>query len=146
MSYNKDSLEKLQKKDLIEIILKNNGIEAKYDNLIKELNALNKRFEVIESSLKIAENVNTLLKNRIKDTETELYSQQQYSRRECLEISGIPVRKNREGNPVDDDLEEKVVKVLENIDVKLQPDEDIQACHRIKNEHVIIKLTNQKSV
>ena len=60
MSFNKDYLDKLPKKDLIDIILKNKGIDDKYDNLLKEIGSINKRFEALESQLKISENLNTL--------------------------------------------------------------------------------------
>ena len=68
-----------------------------------------------------------------------LYSQQ-YSRRECIEIDGIPK------STKDSDLESCFVDILKEIDITVNPITDIQACHRIGNRGtVIVKLTNRKN-
>ena len=65
----------------------------------------------------------------------------QYFRHECLEISGFP-----ESVTVND-LEGKVLKLLEKIDVEVHPDH-IEACHWIKSnagpKKVIIKMSRRK--
>ena len=50
---------------------------------------------------------------------------EQYSRRECIEIVGIPC------SITDDDLENEVVTILSDIDVNVTA-ESFQACHRLK--------------
>ena len=68
----------------------------------------------------------------------KLHIQEQYSRRECLEIVGIPQ------DISDDALEDKVCQILTKIGVILESD-DIQACHRLrKKDRTIIKLSNRK--
>ena len=66
---------------------------------------------------------------------------EQYSRRECLEIPGVPE------SVTDDDLEGKVLNLAEKIDVEVYP-EHIQACHLIKSnvgtKKLIIKMSRRK--
>ena len=53
--------------------------------------------------MKIAKSINNLLSQRVVDLERQCWANAQYSRRECLEIVGIP-------RSVDDNsLEEKVI-------------------------------------
>ena len=115
-----------------ETLDKLNCIIIENDNLTE----INKE---LESRLKISENVTTLLSERISQLEKAVYSQQQYSHRECLEITGIP------NNIKDDLLEEKTLEIFELIDVKIKSD-DVQACHRLKGNRSIIKLSNRKDV
>ena len=44
----------------------------------------------MESDLTISRNVNVKLMERLVVTEQKCWANEQYSRRECLEISGIP--------------------------------------------------------
>ena len=68
----------------------------------------------------------------------------QYVRRNNIEISGIP------NSVVDDALEDKVISILEKIDVKVSKN-DIEACHRLpaskKNptKRTIVRFVNRKS-
>ena len=63
----------------------------------------------------------------------------QYSRRECVEISGIP------GNVKHEDLEDKVISIFANIGCNISKD-GIEACHRLskKTDRVIIKFSKRK--
>ena len=73
--------------------------------------------------------------------EHQCWANEQYSRRECLEIFDVP-----ESVAVND-LEGKVLKLLEKIDVEVHPDH-IEACHWIKSntrpKKVIIKMSRRK--
>lgn len=138
MSLTKAQLEKLSKPDLIDHILKNSITKEFISNL--------------ESRIAVSEKVTDLLSKKVKQLEKDLYTSQQYSRRECLEIAGIP--------EVDDSTltsysfngstnlngEDKVCDLLSNIGVKIDPNSDIQACHRIKNRKIIVKFSNRKTV
>ena len=65
---------------------------------------------------------------------------EKYSRRECLEFSGIP------HNVKHEDLENKVRHILSKIDVVIPP-ENIEACHRIgKKGTMIVKFSRRKDV
>ena len=65
-----------------------------------------------------------VLENNILTLESEHNALQQYGRRNNIEITGIP------DNAPDQNLEEKVVDILNEINVDVSP-EDIVACHRV---------------
>ena len=71
------------------------------------------------------------------------YVNEQYSRRECLEISGIPT------SVADNSLESKVLEILEEIDVSIDPSL-VEDCHRLPSKglskKVIIKLNRSKDI
>ena len=80
----------------------------------------------------------------MKFLEHQCWANEHYSRRECLEITGVPE------SVTDNDLEVIVLKLLETIDVEIvevHPDR-IEACHWIKSnaepKKVIIKMTQRK--
>ena len=62
--------------------------------------------------------------NRIIELETDLGKLNQYGRRNNLELTGIPETVEQ------DDLEEKVIEILKEIDINVKS-RDIEACHRI---------------
>ena len=55
---------------------------------------------------------------------TSVESNNQYVRRNNIEISGVP------NDILDDELEDNVVDILSKIDVKIKR-RDIEACHRL---------------
>ena len=80
----------------------------------------------MESDLAISQKVNVKLVKRLVVTEEKCWANEQYSRRECLKISGIP-------ESVSDNtlLEDKIQGVLHGIDVNVDT-ENIGLCHRLK--------------
>ena len=68
--------------------------------------------------------MNTLLSERLQTTEKQCWANAQYSRREYLEISGIP------SSVSDNDLEDVVCKAITKAGVELS-DKDIEDCHRV---------------
>ena len=80
-----------------------------------------------------------LLQQRIVDLERECWANAQYSRRECLEVVGIPA------NISHDCLEDKVLEIFNNVGCKIKQ-ENIEACHRINknNDTTIIKFSKRK--
>lgn len=148
MSFTKDNLEKFSKQQIIEVVLKLQDTKDKEVNKLKEElhNLASKVDELLENNNKllskesITENVSLLISERIDTLETELYAQQQYSRRECLEIVGI------DNSIQTEDLEENVIELFDEIGVDINSS-DIQACHRLKKrDTVIIKFSNRKDV
>ena len=156
MSVTKTNLEKLNKKEVVELTLK---LQEKYDekiemlltqiksltdkvhNLADTITNLTKKNEVLESDSSIKSTVNSTLHKRLINIEKDLYQQQQYSRMECIEIVGIPL------DVKDKDLEDMAVSLFHNINVEDIYHSDIQACHRLKDKkRVIVKLTNRKDV
>ena len=82
----------------------------KLQNIGKKIFELNKENNLLRSRLSVAENTSTLLsrnhhKNseKIINLERDLQKMEQYSRRECIEIAGIPPSITNE------DLEERVL-------------------------------------
>ena len=68
-----------------------------------EIHKLNDNFLKLEADVEIAKNINNLLSQLVVDLERQCWDNAQYSRRECLEIVGIP-------RSVDDNsLEEKII-------------------------------------
>lgn len=111
----------------------------KMDIVSNKLDDLSGRIEVLESSLEISSNANSLLVSQVKRLESELHRMEQYSRRECLEFVGIPA------NVEDEELEGKVIDILDYIDVPCA-ESDIEACHRLKNNRTIVKFGSRKTV
>ena len=102
---------------------------------------LKTKFAKTESDLSISRNVNVKLVERLVVTEPKCWANEQYSRRECLEISGIPELVS------DNALEDKIQEVLHGIDVEVDT-EKIESCHRLKGKgnkgKVILKLSKRK--
>ena len=103
-----------------------NLIEAKFDDLKKEN-------ETLQSKVMVAEKASTALcishkklNDRVIEMERNMHSNtlEQYSRRECIEIVGVP-------NSITNDLlGEHVVLIFEKLGVVMEP-KNIVACHRI---------------
>ena len=91
MAHTENSLNRLNKDDLIRLAL---DYQQKYDSTLdkisKELAELRKSYNNLESDLTITKVVNESLRNQIITLERQCWSNAQYSRRETLEISGIP--------------------------------------------------------
>ena len=131
------NLKNLNKDQLISMV---NKLKNENCTLQEENAQLKTQLEEIKSELLVAQNTSQLLCDRVIDLERRASSQEQYSRRECLEISGIP------SNVADGHLEEKVRFILHKIDVDI-PTEQIEACHRIgKNGKTIVKFSRRKDI
>ena len=104
MKLNHEQLDKLNKNDLIKYVLTlqenqedTTKISNKLDEALAEISKIYKFVEQLqsdytklESTLMVTKNVNDKLLERIEDLERQVNSNAQYSRRECLEIAGIP--------------------------------------------------------
>ena len=145
MALNEAALRKLGKEEIIKLALE---YQSKFESTLSSINdiktdlsELRKYYEKLESDVIITKQVNTKLCDKMKFLERQCWANEQYSRRECLEISGVP-----ESVAVND-LEGKVLKLLEKIDVEVHPDH-IEACHWIKSnagpKKVIIKMSRRK--
>ena len=142
MAHTEVSLLKLTKEELVRITL---DFQQKQDMLLNKINNelvdLRKNFSALESELTVSQNVTTNQRRQIVELQRQCWSNEQYSRRECLEATGIPQDTN------DDKLEEVVVGVMDKIDVKVQT-ENIEACHWLKSKgndkKVIIKFSRRK--
>ena len=138
--YTEDGLDKLLKKDLISIILsQQRKIDQDDIGWLNEIRKLNDNFSKLEADVTLAKNISNLLSQRVVNLERQCWDNAQYSRRECLEVVGIP-------RSVDDNiLEEKVIQVFEKVGCNIDSS-NIEACHRItkKNDRVIVKFSKRK--
>ena len=142
MAHTSESLLKLSKDDLVRLAL---DYQQKQDlllnNINQELSELSKNYSRLESELAISKTVTSIQKQQIIALEKQCWCNEHYSRRECLEISGIP------SNTRDDKLEETVLEVFQKIDVTIEP-ENVEACHWLKSDRggkkAIIKFSKRK--
>ena len=106
--------------------------------LTSEIRDFAAQMKNVEADVAIVKNVNEKLVNQLIKTERQCWASAQYSRRECLEVVGIPT------SITNDSLEANITKVFDKLGVHVEG-KDIQACHRLKNnDRVIIKLSNRK--
>ena len=128
MALNEAALRKLGKEEIIKLALE---YQSKFDSTLcindikTDLPELSKYYEKLEPDVIIAKQVNTKLCDKMKFLERQCSSKEQYFRRECLEISSVPA------SVTDNNVERKVLKLLEKNDVEVHPDY-IEACHWIK--------------
>ena len=86
----------------------------------------------------MSKTVSSLLTEQMNNVERQCWENAQYSRREYLEVVGIPSSVNVK------DLEGKICTVLNRIGVAVKPD-DIEACHRLYNDKKkILKFSKRK--
>ena len=81
-----------------------------------------------------------MLSQRLVSMARQCCANSQYSRRECLELVSVP------RSVSDGDLEEKVLKIFENIGCPIEGN-SIEVCHQInkkKNERIIVKFSHWK--
>ena len=81
---------RLNKEDLVRMLL---DYQGKFNNILDELkndlNELKTKFCKLESDLHISRNVNDKLSDKLTVLERKCHANEQYYRKECLEILGI---------------------------------------------------------
>ena len=100
------------------------------ENLLKAYTELEKRNEDLSKDLK-------QIKKELETSIKQLNDLEQYGRRDCIEISGIPQKKN-------ENVEAQYCAIL---DIPVES-KDIQACHRLGKRHdapIICKFLNRKT-
>ena len=111
-----------------------NSLGQHIDNLTSTIDNLLCKLAQVESSLAVTKTVNNKLLKRVTSLERGLHSQEQYSRRECLEVIGVPSSFNNKN------LQSTVCSILGDIDVVCDSS-DIEDCHQIKGDRTIIKFS-----
>ena len=129
------SLNKLYKPELVALVVNlQSKMNSVNNDLVAELRKTREGFDQMKSDLSVTKKVNTLLSERLQTIEKQCWANAQYSRRECLEISGIP------SSVSDNDLEDVACKALTKAGVE-RPEKDIESCHRIcKRGTTIVKF------
>ena len=139
-----NALKKLTKEELLNMVT---DYQNKFDNMLSNMNAeiisLRDRFTKMKSQLLVTRRVNDNLVKQNRILERKCAANEQYSRRECLEISGIP------DSIPNNNLEETVLKIFNETGVTVNS-RDVEACHRLNQKanpkKVIIKLSKRKDV
>ena len=90
MAHTENTLQDLKKENLIALVLLYITYCECLDTLYNTVDNLLSKKDLVESSLVVTKTVNDNLLNSITTLERSLHAQEQYSRRECLEIVGIP--------------------------------------------------------
>ena len=101
-------------------------LSSKFDDIFPKMEILEKSKAEHSNESNIQRSEIFRLNNSIKQLEEDLNELQQYSRRDCLEIRGIPFHQ-------DEDTDDTVKKVAELIDVDVEDDE-ISISHRLPTD------------
>ena len=132
----------LQQNDLLQ---QNRDISKKLLEITSKIGSLVKKNVEVTSHVSVAQNASNVLQevyNTTSSKRVELERQHrkldQYSRRECLDFSGIP------GSVAPKDLESFILHLLQKIGIDLD-ESRIVACHRLgKTDRTIVKFLNRK--
>lgn len=145
----RQNLKLMKQDDIIEIAL---GLQTDLENTVSNLSSDIKKLNT--TLLAEIQELKTSFGTKIREIESELALSrnnsvqlerrcnmlEQYSRRECIEIRGIPATVEHEN------LVEFITPILKVIDVDLEYPRSIQACHRLsrRNNDVIMKLSHRE--
>ena len=137
--YTEDTLKALNKTQLINLFLKMQDLtNSTIVSLMDEMKKLSISFKRLESDVQIVKPVNNNLLKQLENTERECWANAQYSRRECVEVIGIP--KTVESK----DLEHIICKAFNSVGFDIKEDR-IEACHRLtKSDRIIVKFSRRK--
>ena len=112
MTFPEEALRKLTKYELVNLSLEyQSKFNSTLANVDKDIGELRNNFKKLEAGLAISRSVNAKLKDRIASLERQCWSNSQYSRRECLEITCFPDNINNE------DLGGKPLMIFEKLEV-----------------------------
>ena len=142
MALSEAALKKLSKDEIINLALDyQNKFDSTLAGISNELSDLKKDFEKLGSDLSVARQVNSVLRERVTSLERQCWSNSQYSRRECLELTGIPETSDN------NTLESTVLKIFEKLEVNVDPS-NVEDCHWISSKNspkrVIVKVSKSK--
>ena len=138
-------LKRLNKVDLLAYTLDLQKLNVStLNNIIPKIESLQKTLDevmfvncALASRVSISEHVTEELQKKIKKLESQSYQDNQYTRRDCIEIAGIPDSVSQT------DLEYIAIKILSLLEINVVPN-DVQACHRLKSGSTIVKFVNRQ--
>ena len=124
--YTEDGPQKLSKPQLIAIVLcHRDETKATINSLSDEVKATNTNFQKLKADVGIGKIISNLLTKKTVETEQQRRKNDQKSRREWLEIAGIPTF------TLQQNLEENAGQIFEAIGVSVDKN-DIDYCHRLR--------------
>ena len=107
-------LNKLSKPELVQLLLNTEAnMGAHIAMSTGEIKENNNHLNKLEADVTVTKNVNTRLVDQLVETERQCWVNAQYSRRECLEVVGIPTLVK------DDALKDKLQNVFREIGVEI---------------------------
>ena len=122
MVLTRSQYENMSKEELIEQLISHDDIAGKLSELTKRFNEFSDKYEAPHSELKITQNCNSLLLERVYQLELHAVSNSQYHRRETVGINPVP-------SAIQDNiLEEIVCQALSLTGIKVSPDE-LHSCN-----------------
>ena len=135
----------MSKNELAAELEEHRAHEAKYHSAISELQELKKEVSELKESLNELKssketncNPQTNLEERLTEIERRMSEQEQYSRRECIELVGLPNNINGE------ELKNAVIKTFQVAGINIGR-RNFHAVHRLADQHVVIaNLTNRR--
>ena len=133
-----EDFQKLEKR-LITLEKSMDFINEKFEDHRKISDNLTKQHSRLESENKELKQKTEELDSNVNSLSIEVDDLEQYSRRDCIEVSGVPLQR-------DEDAEQSIINIGKVIGIDVDR-EDIQACHRINskpNAAIICKFVNRK--
>ena len=155
LNLSESALNSLKKSDLVQKILDLQGkvvfdtdlhkLSDQIHKLTEEIDQISLENRKLTSELVITKNVNSRLEERIINLEKNQAKGEQYSRRNNVELSGIP------NSICDEDLENTVINICKESGINVDA-RDIEGYHRLPlsrnsrgdNKRVIVKFVNRK--
>ena len=143
-SYTLNALKKLTKEDMQSIIMNlQDSVQSGIAKISQDVIELKSEINQLTSKLQSSERENKDLNERLVNVEKKCFSVEQYSRRECLEVTGL-------SNTIPNtSLESTVLQIFEKIDVVIDP-VNVEGCHKLYSRNnqnrIIIKLSRRKDV
>ena len=132
------ALEKLNKEELISLFAENDDkLNSNMANLTNQLAEVNKTLERMESQLEISKTINNTLEKHITTLEKQCSRNEQYSRRECIDIVGIPDSTN----------EIKACELIGKVTGINVNQDCLESCHPLpsdKKNKIIVKFSRRK--
>ena len=136
--YTSDSLDKLSKQDVIPIALSlQSKLEDKKNIVLQEVRKLNETVSKLYVLLPVTKYANDLLLTRLTILERQCWANDQYSRREYLDIMNIPREVSGEA------LEETVLKIFRKLGCNISSDSTEACVSRVGRtaDTVIVKFS-----
>ena len=138
--YTEETLQPLNKKQIIRLFLKTQEqTNNRINTLTEDIKEIHPSFKKLESEIVVVKKVNDTLVKQLSSVERQCRKNVQCSRRECVEVVGIPSSAER------DQLEHTVCRVLHHIGVNISGDK-IEACHQLgkNSDQTIVKFSSRK--
>ena len=139
-NYTEESLKSYNNQQLIELFLEvQQQSNETISDLTNEIKLLKENYKELESDISVSKTVSSLLTEQMNNVERQCLANALYSRRECLEVVGIPSLVNVKV------LEGKGCTVFNRISVAVKT-LDIEACHRLYNDKKTIAKFSKRKV